>query len=45
MTLKICLLDGAGDALALLGAKNESAQDQQIERSLQKFKALFLFLG
>ncbi|HEV2245546.1 MAG TPA: hypothetical protein VGW37_02735 [Terriglobia bacterium] len=45
MTLKICLLDGAGDSLAVLGAEDEGAQDQQVERSLQKLKPFFSFLG
>ena len=38
------LLDGAGDSLPVLGAENESAQDEEVERSLQEFAA-FRFLG
>jgi hypothetical protein len=38
------LLDGAGDSLPVLGAENESAQDEEVERSLREFEA-FRFLG
>lgn len=39
------LLDGAGDALAVLRPKNQRAEDQQIQRALQEFEAFFLLLA
>jgi hypothetical protein len=39
------LLDGAGNALAVVGAEDESAQDQEIESALEEFEAVGGWLG
>jgi hypothetical protein len=39
------LLNGAGDALAVLRAEDEGAEDEQIESALQEVEAVFVFLG
>jgi len=39
------LLNGAGDALAMLGAENESAEDQEVERSLKEGDTTFILSG
>lgn len=40
-----CLLDGARDALPVLGAKDECMQDRDVQRPVQKFEPFLLFLG
>ena len=37
------LLDGAGDALAVLGAEDEGAEDEEVESALEEFE--FVFVG
>ena len=39
------LLNGAGDALTMLGAENESAEDQEVERSLKEGDTTVILLG
>jgi len=39
------VLNGAGDALAVLRSKDEGAQNQQVQRALQKFQSFAFFLG
>jgi hypothetical protein len=39
------VLNSASDALAVLLAEDESAQDEQVERALQEFEAFFIVLG
>jgi hypothetical protein len=41
------VLNGAGDALAVLRSKDEGAQNQrvQLQRALQKFQSFAFFLG
>jgi hypothetical protein len=39
------LLDGAGDALAVLGSEDEGPQDQQVERALEQLEAVAAFSG
>jgi len=39
------LLDGASDTLAVLRAKDESAQDEQVKGALEKFEPFFFALG
>lgn len=39
------LLDGARDALAMLRAEYEGAEDEQIKSALQEFEALLFALG
>jgi hypothetical protein len=39
------LLNGARDSLAMLRTKNQRAQDEQVQRALEKFQPFFVFLG
>src|SRR5215470_3661303 len=39
------LLDGAGNSLPVLRSKDESAEDQEIERALEQFKPFRFFSG
>jgi hypothetical protein len=40
-----CLLDGSGDALPMLRAEDQGAQNEQVEGALEQFQALRIFLG
>lgn len=39
------VLNGAGNALAVLLAENEGAKDEQVECALEEFEAFFFILG